>query len=521
VRVGVELSVLCTILRVLCAGRQYGLWWLYAGSALMLDEYLLLALGVGLLGRAVRRLERHARVLERLTELGGDLTATLDPDAIVRQSVEASVLLTGADGGFAAVAAEGRWSTETAFLRGRWHAWSLVWWPHAAGPWQMGANGGGKSTALQQAGARVQLAVPIPGVEGRPERAIVVFRAEPRVFTRPTREVLALFGLHVAAALKAAALYRTAVEATEEKVRMLACVAHDLNNPLHALLWDADTLRAEDGHRKELERMNDNLLLALDLVRTLQEFAAIQGRQLTVSLQPVTLGRVFEDLQATVGPLIAGRPIEFRAHVGPGADTLITDPHRLQRILGNLLANAAKFTDRGAIELSAERASGEVVLSVRDTGTGIERGELAHIFEPFYRGRSRAVTPLPGIGLGLTIARELAAVLGGRVEAESEIGSGSTFRLVLPAEGLSTQIETPAAGDGEVGEPALPGGTVVLLVDDDGRHYVLRALTRELVAGDRARARSGRPREEAEGEEAPRAVPAGERAHEEKPGDPL
>lgn len=72
---------------------------------------------------------------------------------------------------------------------------------------------------------------------------------------------------------------------------------------------------------------------------------------------------VLEDLGATVDPLIAGRPIEFRTRVAPGAETAVTDPHRLQRILGNLLVNAAKFTERGAIELSAERAGAEVVLT--------------------------------------------------------------------------------------------------------------------------------------------------------------
>src|SRR5436309_2116262 len=101
IRLGVELSVLCVILRRICAGRAYGSWWLYAGSALMLAEYFILAVGTGVLGRAVRRLERHARLLRRMSELARGLTG-LETDAALRRAVEASVRLTGADGGFVA-----------------------------------------------------------------------------------------------------------------------------------------------------------------------------------------------------------------------------------------------------------------------------------------------------------------------------------------------------------------------------------------------------------------------------------
>src|SRR5262245_29008575 len=84
-RVGVVLSVLGVTLRILCAGRTYGPWWLYAGSALTLGEYLILALGVGLLGRAVRRFERHTKVLAHLSDDARDLTRTLAPDAVLRR----------------------------------------------------------------------------------------------------------------------------------------------------------------------------------------------------------------------------------------------------------------------------------------------------------------------------------------------------------------------------------------------------------------------------------------------------
>jgi len=179
IRLGVELSVVCVILRRICAGRAYGPWWLYAGSALMLAEYLMLAVGTGMLGRAVRRLERHARVLRRMSELARGLTG-LESDAALRRAVEASVRLTGADGGFVAMSADGDWRTDRVFTDGRWEAQSLVWWPRALGPWEPGRWRSGTSpwsqVALQQLGARVQMAAPVTAGGRRARRGEAVRR---------------------------------------------------------------------------------------------------------------------------------------------------------------------------------------------------------------------------------------------------------------------------------------------------------------------------------------------------------
>jgi len=114
------------------------------------------------------------------------------------------------------------------------------------------------------------------------------------------------------------------------------------------------------------------------------------------------------------------------------------------------------------------------VISVRDTGIGIEQSELRRVFEPFYRGRARAIGPAPGMGLGLAIARELAGLLGGRLEVESEFGRGSTFRLRLPAEGPPAQTGALPAHDAPM-TAAPPRGALVLLVDDDGQHWAVLA----------------------------------------------
>lgn len=466
VRTGAALSVVAVVLRTLCAGRTYGPWWVYAGSALTLAEYLMLALGVGLLGRAVRRVERHGNVLGGLIDDARELTSTLAPEAVLRRGVEASVRLTGADGGFVASPRGGAWHAAAVYARDGWTSGGFVWWAHPAGPWETGdrvvaANGQG-ARVPPALGARVQLAVPVPGPDRRPTHALVVYRAAPRVFAEPTREVLELLALHVASALNAASQYGAAVRANEEKARMLAAVAHDLRNPLHALLWDTDTLLTRDGaEARELARMNDNAILALDLVRTLQEFAEVEAGQLGVDAAPVVLESLVEDLRGLMEPLLAGRPIEFRTEIAPGAGALVSDRTLLHRVLGNLLANAAKFTERGTIALSAVRRGEELAVAVTDTGPGVPPGEIERIFTPFVRGSARPVGAPRGMGLGLSIAVELSRLLGGRLEVESPAGCGSTFRVVLPLAGAAAPPVVPAAGG-----PLGPRGSAVVLLED-------------------------------------------------------
>ena len=296
-------------------------------------------------------------------------------------------------------------------------------------------------------------------------------------------------------AMANARLYQQATAASEEKSTFLARVAHELRNPLHACLWDIDTLRAQPGTaHPELERLRQNALMTLDLAKALQEFAEVETRQLAAQPEPLSLPQLLTDLEAATAPLLEGRPIELHTRVERGAETLVADPFRLRQVLGNLLSNAAKFTARGRIDLEARRTDTAVVISVHDTGCGIDAAELAQVFTPFYRGSTRAAVPTRGMGLGLAIAQEIAALLGGRIEVESTVGAGSTFRLLLTAGEsaarspgpLEPTVDDPPALDAvtreapplaavratrATGAPAAPtislAETVVLLVEDD------------------------------------------------------
>ena len=111
-----------------------------------------------------------------------------------------------------------------------------------------------------------------------------------------------------------------------------------------------------------------------------------------------------------------------------------SDPHRVRQVVSNLVQNALRVTGAGgAIGVAARAESSAAVIEVSDTGPGIERDDLPHVFERSYLWRASKGTRPVGTGLGLAIVRELVSALGGRVTVESEVGRGSTFRIVLPA----------------------------------------------------------------------------------------
>ncbi len=159
---------------------------------------------------------------------------------------------------------------------------------------------------------------------------------------------------------------------------------------------------------------------------------------------------LLEDIQATFQPLTAEKGLEFAVEADAEAPAeLFTDRQRLRQVLGNLLANAVKFTERGHVTLRIGQAArstpegGDVVaFSVADTGIGIAPENLTTIFGAFQQGDGTLSRRYGGTGLGLSIAREVGALLGGEITAESELGRGSTFTLYLPCEmpGVTAEV---------------------------------------------------------------------------------
>ncbi len=229
----------------------------------------------------------------------------------------------------------------------------------------------------------------------------------------------------------------TRLERTESMRRtFVADVSHELRTPIAAIAAAAETLsegETEEADREELlglirrqsERMRELIDDLMDLAQI--ESGAVELRKEELSLSEL-LREVAQDLAATA----ADRGIRVAVDAN-GALPVQADRRRLGQIIRNLLDNAIKFSrDGGTVRLFAGRDAGSVFISIVDEGPGIPRIEQEKIFQRFYQvDRSRSKTR-PGTGLGLAIVKHLVQLHGGRVELESEVGRGSTFRVLLP-----------------------------------------------------------------------------------------
>jgi signal transduction histidine kinase len=213
----------------------------------------------------------------------------------------------------------------------------------------------------------------------------------------------------------------------------LMSVSHELRTPLTAIRGHVAALREgvledEQSRGRSLEVIAEEALRLERLVGDVLDLAKLDARRFALLHEEVDMRALCERAYATFAEEARARGIEYELELGEGA-VLVTDGDRVLQIVSNLLANALRWTPEGGrVDLGLNAQNGEVSVSVTDTGPGIEPAGTERIFRPFWSGDGG------GTGLGLTIARELALALGGRLELESELGRGSRFVLVLPVE---------------------------------------------------------------------------------------
>ena len=261
------------------------------------------------------------------------------------------------------------------------------------------------------------------------------------------------------------------------KSNLIATLSDEIRNGLTGV---AHTLAAAAGRggraAPSREQLNSALAAANDLLTVLNttldaETAETGG--LTVETGPVDLPALARDLAAAHRPAAVAKGLEIDLHVAPdlfaaSTGAAIADPVRLRQALDALIGNAVKFTVRGRVEVRVtQNHPGRIAVEVADTGPGLSDDDLVAAFEPFQQiARTSAGTY--GAGLGLTLARRLAALMGGDVRAESAVGVGSCFTLELP-------YDASAARDARVGadagsEPALARSLKILLIEDEQLH---------------------------------------------------
>ncbi|HEX2780578.1 MAG TPA: ATP-binding protein [Gemmatimonadaceae bacterium] len=295
--------------------------------------------------------------------------------------------------------------------------------------------------ALQQLGVSSLVVVPLVA-RGHALGAITFVRTVTRPgYDEGEQAVAEELAQRTATAIENAQLYRAAVAASEAKSHFLASMSHELRTPLTAiigyeeLLADGITGPVTDTQRHQLGRIKASASHLLGLIDEILTYSRMEAGSERAHIESVRVRDALDEAAAIICPLVDDRGLKLEIERPSCVEQrLQTDPQKLRQILVNLLSNAAKFTEHGTVTLGARREGRQMLFFVRDTGIGISDENQARIFEPFWQVDQRATRRVMGTGLGLTVSRRLAQMLGGDVDVESEPGKGSTFTLQLPAE---------------------------------------------------------------------------------------
>lgn len=231
------------------------------------------------------------------------------------------------------------------------------------------------------------------------------------------------------------------VEVDRLKSDFVSTVSHELRTPLTAIKGYADLLLMGaagpigERQRKFLGIIRSNADRLTLLVHDLLDLSRIESGRIGLSLMPLNLEPIIRRVLTLVNGRKAqeGKIIRIGVEVAPGLPPVLADETRVTQILMNLVDNAYNYTPAGGqVLIRAQPLEGAVEVSVSDTGIGISREDLPHIFERFYRGNDPLVQRIPGTGLGLAIVKHLVELHGGHIWVDSEPGQGSTFRFLLP-----------------------------------------------------------------------------------------
>jgi len=254
-----------------------------------------------------------------------------------------------------------------------------------------------------------------------------------------------------ALALASAALYEQALSANRAKVNFLAVMSHELRTPLTAIMGYTDIMQAGIGGelrerpRQYLERIMASARHLLHIIDEILTFSRLEVGVERTRYQRVPLRDFTERTAALVKPAMMQKQLRFVVDT-PLPDVYAeTDPEKVRQVLLDVLFNAAKFTQAGKVTLRVRLEDGRVVFDVEDSGIGIERENLRHIFEPFWQAEDAMTRRAGGTGLGLSVAQGLTRLLGGEIEVRSTPGRGTTVTIRIPQRAPGRGAEEPAA----------------------------------------------------------------------------
>ena len=275
-------------------------------------------------------------------------------------------------------------------------------------------------------------------------------------------------------------LFQAAMEQAQEsdrlKTQFLANMSHELRTPLNAIIGFSQVmLEGIDGEiseiqRKDLTAIYNSGMHLLGLINDILDIAKIEAGRMELNLEMINLGEVIQSVMATSKALLKGKEIELKMEVAEGLPILRADKIRIRQIILNLVGNAAKFTTKGFISISAVEDHNTVKISVTDTGLGIREKDISRLFKEFGQLDASTTRNYGGTGLGLALVKRFVEMHGGRVWAESNFGVGSTFSFVLPLQQPTRpepQEHSPIPIERPSVSPAKVDGPLVAVIEDD------------------------------------------------------
>jgi len=411
--------------------------------------------------RLVAITEQHAAITEKLNQVGALIASSLDSHAIVQAVTDAATdLTTAAFGAFFYNSIDERGEAYTlhtlsgtsrdAFSHFPMPRNTKVFEPTFRGTGivrsdditrdpRYGRNPPFSGMPPGHLPVRSYLAVPVRDRSGEVLGGLLFGHPEPGRFTEQHERLVAGIVSWAAIGLENARLYVGVQEASRLKDEFLATLSHELRTPLNAILGYSRMVKAgivsSDRVRNAIDTIERNATSLTQIVEDVLDVSRIIAGKMRLNVQSAKLPGLIQSAVEAFAPAVDAKGIRIETVFDPQAPAVSGDPERLQQVIWNLISNAVKFTDRGGIvRVALEAAGDDVVVTVSDTGIGIDPSFVPHMFERFRQADGGTTRERGGLGLGLGIARQLVEMHGGTIRASSEgRGKGATFTVRLPS----------------------------------------------------------------------------------------